>query len=77
VERLCESDEQRAFYGRRKEKSTVESLLVSTYFSQHVGGLEVVVQQPVESLARAGHDVRFVPPPHDSSVSHRRGHPHR
>lgn len=43
-------------------------LLVCTYFYPHIGGLEVVVQQQAESLARAGHDVRVLTTLHDSSL---------
>lgn len=43
-------------------------LLVCTYFPPHVGGLEVVVQQQAESLARAGHDVRVLTTLHDTSM---------
>jgi D-inositol-3-phosphate glycosyltransferase len=46
----------------------VKILLVCSYFPPHVGGLEVVVQQQAESLARAGHDVRVLTTLHDSSL---------
>jgi hypothetical protein len=53
--------------------TTATIIQVTSYYPPHLGGMEVVVQQQVESLVRASHDVRLLTTLHDSSASQRQG----